>query len=143
MRITFLSGLLALASSIWADVTYNVISFPDVLNGTYAVEISEKLYPLTTSKASFPLWSAKVPDVTASSSYRYVQLNGKNNVVTREKFLRQLTNKTATLNEFFNRQHTILTVPSIKKVYSDVRPKNSKPFDSSQIATIHITADPA
>ncbi|KAG0310077.1 hypothetical protein BGZ99_000683 [Dissophora globulifera] len=143
MRITFLSGLWALASSIWADVTCNVIGFPDILNGTYAVEINEKLYPLTTSKASFPLWSAKIPGITAPSSYRYVQLNHKNNVVAREKFLRHLTNKPATLNEFFNRQDTILTVPSIKQVYSDVRPKNSKPIDSSQIATIHITADPA
>lgn len=125
------------------SVTYNVIGFLDAATNTYAVEINEKLYPLRTSKASFPLWSVKVAGVSAPSSYRYVQLNHKNKPVVREKFLRHLTNKNTTPNEFFNRQVTITTLPSIRQVYKDVRPKYSEALDSSQIATIHITADPA
>jgi len=124
-------------------VTFNVIAFPDAVTSTYAVEINKKLYPLQTSKASFPLWSAKVAGDFALSSYRYVQLNHRNKAVAREGFMRQLTNADSTPNEFFNRQATITTLPSIKQVYKDVRPKSGGAFDSSQIATIHFTVDPA
>ncbi|KAF9128111.1 hypothetical protein BG015_004398 [Linnemannia schmuckeri] len=137
-------GLLALSSSVFADVIYNVIAFPDASNTWYAVEINKKLYPLLTTEATFPLWSAKVAGVSASSSYHYVHLNSNNDVIAREKFLRHFTNKdaTATPNEFFDRQTTFTPVPAIKQVYKDIRPKPSKAFDSSQIATIHLTAEP-
>ncbi|KAF9375936.1 hypothetical protein CPB97_011145 [Podila verticillata] len=142
MRILLLLGLLVLASSVLADVTFNVIGFLDDETNTYAVEINKKLYPLRTSKASFPLWSAEVADVSAPSSYRYVQLNHKKEAVAREKFLRHLTNEDTTPYEFFNRQTTITTLPSIEQVYEDVRPEYSGALDSSQIATIQLTADP-
>ncbi|KAG0361148.1 hypothetical protein BGX24_005389 [Mortierella sp. AD032] len=144
MRIVFISGLLALASSAFSDVTYSVIGFPDATTNTYAVEIDKEMYTLQTSEATFPLWSANVAGVSALSGYRYVQLNNKDDVVVREKFLRHFTNNdaTATLNEFFNRQNTITTLPSIKQVYEDTRPKSSRAFDSSQIATIHLKVDP-
>ncbi|KAG0314631.1 hypothetical protein BGZ97_009087 [Linnemannia gamsii] len=144
MRLILLSGFLALASTVFADVTYSVIGFPDDKSNTYAVEINKELYPLKTSEDTFPLWSANVAGVSATSGYRYVQLNKKHKVVAREKFLREFSNKdaTATLNEFFNRQNTITTLPSIKQVYEDVRPEPSKAFDSTQIATIHLTTDP-
>ncbi|KAF9309361.1 hypothetical protein BG003_009851 [Podila horticola] len=144
MYIVLTTGLLALVSSVFADVTYNVVAFPDAPTNRYAVEINKKLYPLLTSEATFPLWSANVADVSASSGYRYVQLDGDNDVITREKFLRHFTNKdaAATPNEFFNRQTTITTLPAIKQIYEDIRPESSKAFDSSQIATIHLTAEP-
>ncbi|KAF8949549.1 hypothetical protein BGZ52_005648, partial [Haplosporangium bisporale] len=123
--------------------TYNVIGFLDAPTNTYAVEINDQLYPLQTSKASFPLWSAKIAEVSAPSSYRYVQLNHKNEAVAREKFQRHLTDKDTTPNEFFNREDTITILPSIKQVYKNVRPKYSGVLDSSQIATIELTADPA
>ncbi|KAG0337446.1 hypothetical protein BG000_005417 [Podila horticola] len=143
MRILHLSSLLVLVSSVLADVTYNVIGFPDAETNTYAVEINGELYPLQTSKDLFPLWSTKVDGVSAPSSYRYVQLNHKNKVVAREKFRRSLTDKNTTPNEFFNRETTLTTLPEIKQVYKDVRPKDIGAFDSSQIATIHLTVDPA
>ncbi|KAF8930748.1 hypothetical protein BGZ47_000406 [Haplosporangium gracile] len=137
-------GLLALSSSVFADVIYNVIAFPDASTNWYAVEIDKKLYPLLTTEATFPLWSAKVAGVSASSSYRYVHLNKNNDVIAYENFLRHFANEdaTATPNEFFDRQTTIAPVPAIKQVYKDVRPKPSKAFDSSQIATIHLTTEP-
>ncbi|KAF9973990.1 hypothetical protein BGZ73_002712 [Actinomortierella ambigua] len=95
----------AIASSALADVTFNVIGFPEDESNTYAVEINKKFYPLETTASTFPLWSANVAGVSASSGYRYVQL-------------------------------------SKKKLYDDVLPEPSPAFDSSQIATIHITVDP-
>ncbi|KAG0051207.1 hypothetical protein BGZ83_003992 [Gryganskiella cystojenkinii] len=142
MQILLLSGLLTLASSVLADVTYNLIGFPDAAANSFAVEINKKLYPLRTSQASFPLWSATVAGVSASADYRYVQLNNKKKAVLREEFVRQLTDTDTTPNEFFNRQETFTTLPSIKQVYKDVRPKSLGAFDSSQIATMHFTADP-
>ncbi|KAG0091953.1 hypothetical protein BGZ92_011216 [Podila epicladia] len=143
MRIISLSCLLALTSSVFADVTFNVIGFPDDKANTFAVEINKKLYPLKTSKDTFPLWSANVADASASDSYRYVQLNKKKGVVSREEFQRQLDDEaaTATLNEFFNRQTTVTALPEIKQIYDDIRPTPSEAFDSSQIATIHLTTD--
>ncbi|KAG0044145.1 hypothetical protein BGZ83_010629 [Gryganskiella cystojenkinii] len=143
MHILHLSSLLLLVSSVLADVTYNVIGFPDAKTNTFAVEIDGELYPLQTSKDLFPLWSATVDSVSAPSSYRYVQLNHKNKEVAREEFLRDLTDKNITPNEFFNRETTLTTLPALKQVYKDVRPKDAGAFDSSQIATIHLTVDPA
>ncbi|KAG0238111.1 hypothetical protein BGW42_007102 [Actinomortierella wolfii] len=144
MRFYLLSGLLAVATGVFADVTYHVIGFPDSPSNTFAVEINKKVYPLYTSEKDFPLWSAKVP-VSSSSGYRYLQLNNKNATVAREKFLRSFSNRKLkeTSNEFFNRQVTVTTLPSIKQVYKDTRPSPAKPFDSTQIGTIHLTADPA
>ncbi|KAF9374330.1 hypothetical protein CPC16_001369, partial [Podila verticillata] len=168
MHILHLSSLLVLVSSVLADgkasvptiylpaplnhlmqqqdqqqhVTYNVIGFPDAETNTYAVEVNGELYPLQTSKDLFPLWSTRVDGVSAPSSYRYVQLNHKNKEVAREEFLRSLTDKNTTLNEFFNRETTLTTLPAIKQVYKNVHPKDDGVFDSSQIATIHLTVDP-
>ncbi|GJJ75477.1 spore coat protein H [Entomortierella parvispora] len=146
MRILLLSGLLALASRVLADglVTYKVIGFPDAAGNTFAVEIDKKLYPLRTSKSSFPLWSAKVAnDSSLSPSYRYVQLSRRNKAVAREGFMRQLENADTTQNEFFGREVTITDLPPIKQVYEDVRPEPSASvFDCSQIATMHFTVDP-
>ncbi|KAG0010500.1 hypothetical protein BGZ81_002736 [Podila clonocystis] len=143
MRIHHLSSLLVLVSSVLADVTYNVIGFPDAETNTFAVEVNGELYPLQTSEDLFPLWTTKVDGVSAPSIYRYVQLNHKNKAVAREEFLRSLTDKNTTPNDFFNREATLTTLPAIKQVYKDVRPKDTGVFDSSQIATIHLTVDPA
>ncbi|KAI9238580.1 MAG: coth protein-domain-containing protein [Podila humilis] len=136
MHILHLSSLLVLVSSVLAD------GFPDAETNTYAVEVNGELYPLQTSKDLFPLWSTRVDGVSAPSSYRYVQLNHKNKEVAREEFLRSLTDKNTTLNEFFNRETTLTTLPAIKQVYKNVHPKDDGVFDSSQIATIHLTVDP-
>ncbi|KAG0241175.1 hypothetical protein BGW41_006168 [Actinomortierella wolfii] len=144
MRIILLSSYLALASSVFADVTFNLVGFPDSATNTFAVEVDNKIHPLKTSVETFPLWSVNVAGVSASNGYRYVQLDKKKKVVTREKFERRLSdeNAVATLNEFFNREKTITSLPPIKQVYENVSPPPSKAFDSSQIATIHLTTDP-
>ncbi|KAG0040064.1 hypothetical protein BGZ82_005535 [Podila clonocystis] len=145
MIILILPGILAMVSRVFADVTYNVIGFPGATDNSFSVEINKKLYPLRTSKTAFPLWSGVVTGASASSSYRYVELNNKGVVVTSETIQRSLENAgaSATLNEFFDRKTTITRLPTIKQVYKDIRPKLSKAFDDSQIATIHLTVDQA
>ncbi|KAG0302142.1 hypothetical protein BGZ97_002479, partial [Linnemannia gamsii] len=145
MLILILPGLLAVVSSVFADVTYNVIGFPGAKGNSFAVEINKKLYPLRTSTTAFPLWSGVAAGAPASSSYRYVELNKKGTKVMSEKFQRSLENAgtTATPNEFFDRKTTITKLPTVNQVYKDIRPKPSKAFDDSQIATIHLTVDQA
>ncbi|KAG0238325.1 hypothetical protein BGW42_005558 [Actinomortierella wolfii] len=164
MRILLLSGCLALASGAFAEVTYNLIAFPDDATNTFAVEIDQKIYPLETSADIFPLWSATIADASSSSNYRYVQLDKKQKVVTREKFGRKLAkvdaDAGATPNEFFNRQKTFTNLPIIPRVFQQKdeqgvenggdgggkgkvidSPEHSRVFDSRQIATIHLTVD--
>ncbi|KAF9900029.1 hypothetical protein EC991_008014 [Linnemannia zychae] len=145
MITLIIPALLVVVSSVFADVTYNVIGFPGAADNSFAVEINNKLYPLKTSKDAFPLWSGVASGAPASSSYRYVELNSKGTAVKTEKSPRSLEkdSASATLNEFFDRKTTISKLPTIKQVYKDNRPKPSKAFDDSQIATIHLTADQA
>ncbi|KAG0365652.1 hypothetical protein BGX24_004014 [Mortierella sp. AD032] len=136
-----LPGLLAVVSSVYADVTYNLVGFPDKTGNSFAVEIDDKRYPLRKSKTTVPLWSGVATGASTSSSYRYVELDNQGSVVKSEKFLRSLENAgaSATLNEFFDRKTTITKLPTIKQVYKDIRTKPSKAFDDSQIATIDLT----
>ncbi|KAF9124329.1 hypothetical protein BGW39_008293 [Mortierella sp. 14UC] len=146
MRSIIIPGLLALiASSALADVVYNVVGYPDTEKGAFGVLINNKLTPLTTTEATFPLWSANVVGANPSSGYRYVKLNDDGAIVGKEKFLRRIATSKArkTPNEFYQRQNTFATYPGLPQVYPSVRPKPSKAFDDTQIATIHLTADPA
>ncbi|KAF9921518.1 hypothetical protein FBU30_008416 [Linnemannia zychae] len=139
MIILVLLGLLALVSTVFAD------GFPKAASNSFAVEINNKLYPLRTSKTTYPLWTGVVIGASSASNYRYVELSNKGNVVESEKFQRDLNAPagTATLNEFFGRQTTVSKLPAIKQIYEDVRPEPSRVFDDSQIATIHLTVDQA
>ncbi|KAF9967633.1 hypothetical protein BGZ73_000481, partial [Actinomortierella ambigua] len=142
MRFYLLSGLLAVTTGVLADVTYTVIGFPSAEGNTFAVEVNKKLYPLQTSEATFPLWSAKLPTST-SSEYRYVELSSTKGSKTPEKFQRRFSDrkKNKTPHEFFDRQVTVTKIRPIKQVYKYTVP-TSPAFDHNQIATIHLTADP-
>ncbi|KAF9376485.1 hypothetical protein BGX21_003477 [Mortierella sp. AD011] len=145
MRLYLIPGLLALASSALAGVTYKVVGFPESPTDTFAVVINKKTTPLTTTNETFPLWTGTVAGAHAYSGYRYVMLSANGTVVKRESFLRVFTNKkaTTTSNEFFLREVTQTTLPSIPQVYDSVRPAPSRAFNESLIGTIHLTADPA
>ncbi|KAG0327829.1 hypothetical protein BGZ99_006783 [Dissophora globulifera] len=125
-------------------ITYSVVGFPDADDGSFGVLINGKITPLATSPSTFPLWSANVKGASASSGYQYVKLSGAGAVVQRESFTRSFQNKKAksTVNELFLHQQTQTSLPKITQVFPDVRPKTSAAFDDSQIATIHVTADP-
>lgn len=126
-------------------VVYNVVGYPDTDKGSFGVVINKKMTPLTTSEATFPLWSANVVGAKSSSGYRYVKLDEKGEIIDKEKFLRRIAAAKAknTLNDFYQRENAFASFPSLPQVYPSVRPKSSKAFDDTQIATIHLTADPA
>ncbi|KAG0043275.1 hypothetical protein BGZ83_011641 [Gryganskiella cystojenkinii] len=139
-----LPGLLTLASGVLADVTYNVIAFPDRDNSTFGVSLNGEIIKLTTTPSTFPLWSGTVKSASTLAPYQYVQISAAGSI-EKEQFTRSFDhhrggNKTP--NEFFGRQHTYTNLPKIPQVFPDVRPRPSRGFDDSQIATIHITADP-
>ncbi|KAF9972541.1 hypothetical protein BGZ73_004327 [Actinomortierella ambigua] len=146
MVILILPALLAVASTVFADVTYNVVGFPSTDGNKFAVEINKKLHVLKTSEANFPLWSGEVAGASESTKYRYVEVDKANKVVQREGFDRkpELAKKgsdAVTVNQFFNRKATFTKLPTIKQIYKNPYPKPTKAFDDSQIATIHLTAD--
>ncbi|KAF9105124.1 hypothetical protein BGX27_009793 [Mortierella sp. AM989] len=132
-------------SSIFFPVTYNVIGFPDTSASSFGVLIDGKVTPLTTSNATFPLWSATVAGVDGKSSYKYVKLSDNALVLDQEPFLRTLGRKKvkSTLNEFYSRRVTKAKLPKLRQIYADARPPYSGAFDESQIGTIHLTADAA
>ncbi|KAG0035588.1 hypothetical protein BGZ81_005566 [Podila clonocystis] len=140
----FLPGLMVLATTALADVTYNVVGYPDTPDGTFAVEINKKTYKLATTPATFPLWSANVAGVSASTPYKYVKLSDTGVPVQKESFTRFFTDKkaTATVNEFFQRQITQNKLPKVPQTFKNVRSKTTPNFDDSQIGTIHVIADP-
>ncbi|KAF9896825.1 hypothetical protein BX616_006684, partial [Lobosporangium transversale] len=125
--------------------TYKVVGFPDTPDGYFGVLINGVLTPLTTTPETFPLWTGTVVGAKAYSGYRYLKLSPKGDIIQREKFLRVFQNKKAisTENEFFLREVTRTALPSLPQVYKDSRPKPSKAFDETQIATINLTPDPA
>ncbi|KAF9433570.1 hypothetical protein BGZ76_009264 [Entomortierella beljakovae] len=143
MRYFILSSLLA--SCALADVTYNVIGFPDASASSFGVLVNKKVTPLTTSNVTFPLWSATVAGATGKSRYQYVKLSENGTVLDQESFFRTLDHKkaTGTLNEFYSRQVTKAKHPKIPQLYDDARPPFSGAFDDSQIGTIHLTANAA
>ncbi|KAF9159273.1 hypothetical protein DFQ26_006744 [Actinomortierella ambigua] len=137
-------GLLALASSVFADVTYSVVAFPKDPANKIAVQVKDLIYPLKLGDES-TVWSAKVPGVSGSNPYRYVEVDRSNKVVAREDFERRFkdSSKSATPNEFFGRKDTFSALPELKQIYKDVRPKPSKVFDNTQVATINFKVDQA
>jgi len=111
------------------------------------VLINNKVTVLSSSPATFPLWSGKIAGATSSSAYQYVQLSASGAVLKKEPFIRSLKNQKGggdkTLNEFFAREALFMSLPKMPQVYPNVQPKASKAFDDRQIATIHLKANPA
>ncbi|KAG0256213.1 hypothetical protein DFQ27_005849 [Actinomortierella ambigua] len=121
-------GLLALASSVFAD----------------AVVVNDKPYRLQTVENTTHVWSTTVPGVSGSDAYYYAEFDDAMEV-TRDFFDRRLSDssKTASPNDFFGRMDNFYTLPKLKQIYNDVRPKRSPVFDNRQIATMHFEVDEA
>ncbi|GJJ69244.1 spore coat protein H [Entomortierella parvispora] len=145
MRIFVLSTALALAATgALADVTYNVVGFPED-KGSFGVVINKKMTPMTTTNATYPLWTVTVPGASGGSGWRYVKLSPEGKEIQRESFLRSFVNKKSTVtdNQVFLRINTKTSLPALPQVYTNVEPLPSKAFDETQMATIHITANEA
>ncbi|KAF9103713.1 hypothetical protein BGX27_010406, partial [Mortierella sp. AM989] len=151
-------SILSFTSIAFADVTYNVVGYPDSITESFGVLIEGKVTRLSTSNVTFPLWSTMIPMTTTSSSYKFVKLSDNGTIIHEESFLRAFQSSipnsrsdnndnkgvasTTTPNEFFERQMTWSQLPNVPQVYEDVRPRASAAFDETQIATIHVNTDP-
>jgi len=126
-------------------VTYNVVGFPDSDKGSFGVVINKKMTPMTTTNATYPLWTVNVPGASGGSGWRYVKLSPEGKEIQRESFLRSFVNKKSkvTENQVFLRFNTKTALPALPQIYPNVQPLASKAFDGTQMATIHITANEA
>ncbi|KAG0027398.1 hypothetical protein BGZ81_005664 [Podila clonocystis] len=142
MKRLFLS-LAILASTTLADVTYNVVGYPDTENGAFGVSVNSQITKLVTSSLTFPLWTGTVAGASAASEYKYVKLDGAGAPILEETFVRRLEDPTdvQTRNEFFERPVTKTQLPNVPLVYEPWPMSDSKAFDDEQIATFHLTAD--
>ncbi|KAG9071334.1 hypothetical protein KI688_005545 [Linnemannia hyalina] len=146
-RRTLLLGLTYLATYALADVTYNVVGYPDTETGSFGVQLLTSpigpITKLTTSTTTFPLWSAIVPGATATTPYKYVKLDAAGNPILFEDFTRTLQDPTAiqTLYEVFEREVTDTKVPLVPLVYEPWEMSKTKVFDDGVVATIHLTGD--
>ncbi|KAF9159270.1 hypothetical protein DFQ26_006741 [Actinomortierella ambigua] len=137
-------GLLALASSVFADVKYSVVAFPENPANQIDVVVNGKPHRLQTIENT-PVWSATVPGVSGSDAYYYAEVDSADKEIAREKFERRLrdVSKAATPNEFFGREQTFFPVPKLEQVFAGGRKNPSKIFDDTQIATMHFQVDAA
>ncbi|KAF9431391.1 hypothetical protein BGZ76_000368 [Entomortierella beljakovae] len=155
----YLAGLLALSSTaIAADVLFNVIGYPTSDNGTFGVYTNGTVYPLSTNSSTFPLWSAAIP-VSNVTDFEYAYAELQNGTVFKaENFTRVLFNNTitlpgsndttsndtateSTLNEFFQRQTTLWTLPHVPYTYEiSTVPAPSEAFNENEIATFSLTS---
>ncbi|KAG0085246.1 hypothetical protein BGZ93_000782 [Podila epicladia] len=132
-----------LAPITLADVTYNVIGYPDTETGSFGVIVNNRTTKLVTSSLTFPLWTGTVVGASAASEYKYVKLDGAGASILEEKFFRKFEDlkDVQTRNEFFERHVTKTKLPNVPLVYEPWAMSDSKAFDDEQIATFHLTAD--
>ncbi|KAH7058509.1 coth protein-domain-containing protein [Linnemannia elongata] len=146
-RRTLLLGLTYLATCALADVTYNVVGYPDSETGSFGVQLltspNGPITKLTTSTTTFPLWSAIVLGASATTPYKYVKLDSAGNPILFENFTRTLQDPTAiqTVYEVFEREVTDTVVPLVPLVYEPWEMSKTKVFDDGVVATIHLTGD--
>ncbi|KAG0288975.1 hypothetical protein BGZ96_007351 [Linnemannia gamsii] len=144
-RWTLLLGLTFLATRALADVTYNVVGYPDSETGSFGVQLDNgPITKLVTSSTTFPLWSIIVPGASAATPYKYVKLDDAGKPIVTESFTRSLAaNPTAiqTAYEVFDREVTDVTLPLVPLVYEPWEMSKTKVFDDGVIATIHLTGD--
>ncbi|KAG0273343.1 hypothetical protein BGZ95_010849 [Linnemannia exigua] len=140
-RTVFL-GLAFVATCALADVTYNVVGYPDTETGSFGVQIDGKVTKLVTNSTTFPLWSITLPTST-SSPYKYVKLDGAGNTLLAEDFTRTLKDALVLATDFevFDREVTDYKVPLVPLVYDPWEASKTKVFDDGVIATIHLTGD--
>ncbi|KAG0199609.1 hypothetical protein BGX28_007134 [Mortierella sp. GBA30] len=136
--------LVALASVVVADITFNVIGFPSADDGAFGVSIGGQVTKLTSNENNFPVWTGTVPGSTSAVEYSYVELSGTGSAVKTEAIKRKFADPLATSTpyEFFERPITHWEFPKIPYTYLATYPSKTKAFKPEQIATIHVIAPP-
>ncbi|KAI9301632.1 coth protein-domain-containing protein [Cunninghamella echinulata] len=132
MKLLTISSVIALLSTVYADVQYSVVAFPPT-GANVAVSVNGQNHPLTADGKVPNLFKGTAP---SGDKYQYVFTNGQNN--TPETPLRTLKkDATSTGNEFFNRTYTVLDIPALPQAYHPVYPPLFSNFNkSNEVATI-------
>lgn len=140
LNFKFLSFFLIFTPLVFSKVTFKLIT----PKGKPSVVVNNKSYELIVDE--FPLFKLEV-DVNAPVTYYYTidytQTDEPNLGVISESFDRKLESGTSTLNEFFDRQITVMTHPKLPRAYAKWSLANeSKLYDDTHISTIIIEANP-
>ncbi|KAI8060358.1 coth protein-domain-containing protein [Gongronella butleri] len=127
------SMLTMAVSLVQADVNYAVVAFPPS-GGTVAVSVDGQTHPLSADSQVPNLFKGTAP---SGSSYQYVLNNQP------ETPKRTLANgASSTGNEFFNRTHTTVDVPSLPQAYNPVYPPLFTNMNkSNEVATIILNVN--
>ncbi|ORX91136.1 coth-domain-containing protein [Basidiobolus meristosporus CBS 931.73] len=135
--------LLGLAvTSTLADVTFNVVGFPEGDGTSLAVSVNNQLTKLSTTPETYPLWSGTVAGAKAPLKYHYAIVDGSSAVVDAEKFERDHAEGDKSKNDFFSRPLTVTKLPEVPPSYDPWPFTRPAMFDEGKIGTFHLTADP-
>ncbi|CAO3625656.1 unnamed protein product [Cunninghamella blakesleeana] len=137
MKLLTISSVIALISTVYADVQYSVVAFPPS-GASVAVSVNGQNHPLTADNQVPNLFKGSAP---SGDKYQYVFVNGGNN--SPETPMRTLTkDATSTGNEFFNRTHTTVNVPALPQAFNPVYPPLFTNFNkSNEVATIILNVN--
>ncbi|KAG0223772.1 hypothetical protein BGW41_005362 [Actinomortierella wolfii] len=139
-----LLGLAACAALALADVSFNVIGLRDNEGDSYGVLINGKTHKLTTTKNTYPVWSANVAGVDAPLAYKYVHLDKAGKVIGQDKAIRKLpAGATQTPNEYFGRKASIYNIPELPQAFENHLEQNSPFFRDGYIGNLFIQGNEA
>ncbi|KAF9086602.1 hypothetical protein BGX23_008688 [Mortierella sp. AD031] len=142
--VRLLLGLTACAAMALADVTFNVVGLHEDAGDSFGVMVNGKLTKLTTTKDTYPLWSANVAGVDAPLTYKYVQLEKSGRVGKQEGAERKIPEGAIhTSNELYDRSHSLHNLPPLPQVYENKLEQNSPFFREGYIGNIFVEGDPA
>jgi len=117
-----LSSLIALSQA--KQFTFNVVSILGE-GSSLGVKYGETVKPLTSDH--FPLFTGNV-EADDIKEYHYVALDATNKVIEEETIKRTYTDKTATLNEVYNRNNKEVNVPNLPRPFKGMYKMGSDKF---------------
>ncbi|KAF9163427.1 hypothetical protein DFQ26_002517 [Actinomortierella ambigua] len=136
-----LASMASLATVALANISFNVVGYPNPASAKFGVVIDGKLTEMKTNDTTFPLWSVFVPGANNGTQYHYVMLSSTGQELKKENFVRTANvtaKRMATEHEFFERPITKHPIVPLPYVYPNTWPTNSKAFKENQIATLHL-----
>ncbi|KAF9976817.1 hypothetical protein BGZ73_007724 [Actinomortierella ambigua] len=141
-----LATMASMASVALANITFNVVGYPQPASASFGVSINGQVTPMKTNDTMFPLWSVFVPGATNGTQYHYVMLSSAGAELSKENFVRTANvtaKRQATEHEFYQRPITKYEIPRLPYTYMVTYPTNSKAFKENQVATLHLTGTAA
>ncbi|OUM63507.1 hypothetical protein PIROE2DRAFT_9924 [Piromyces sp. E2] len=119
---------------------FNVVS---ILKDEYKIGVmyGDKVIPLNSTL--FPLFSGIINGENISE-YKYVVLDSNNEVVETESISRIYSNETSIMNEVYNRNNKMVSIPELPSTLEQIYPLGSnrfKPFPDDVIYNVYANCD--